>query len=177
MGRPAPILTDFFRDYLQVTRDRNDEELTSDVKDVVRTALTDNREFLPTGGVATCVSRANNVLRNAREINEEVIKHAVWVGAGQPAKDEDKARFDNSVDRLVRKKKLTGIAFTPAVSVLPRNVKRTITTEEGVKLVYNTALEGQAVVIESLRDGRTRFVVTTGSFTDDVNSDRPGRSA
>jgi hypothetical protein len=177
MGRPSPVLTDFFREYLQVVRDRNDEELTRDVKEAVRMALTDNREFLPRGGLATCVARANNVLRDAQEINEEVIRQAVWIGAGQPAGDEEKARFDNSVDRLVRKKKLTGVAFAPAASILPRNFRRSITTEEGVKLIYNTALEGQVVVEQKLPDGRTQFVVTTESFTDDVNSDRAGRSA
>src|SRR3546814_16896127 len=36
MGRPAPELTDFFRDYLQITRERNDQELTRDVKEIVR---------------------------------------------------------------------------------------------------------------------------------------------
>lgn len=177
MGRPAPMLTDFFREYLQVTRDRGDDELTSDAKEVVRQALLDNREFLPKGGLATCVSLANGVLRNSPEINEDVIRQAVWVGAGQPADDETKDRFNNSVDRLVRKKKLTGLAFAPAPAVLPRSVRRTVTTEEGVKLEYNTALEGQAVVEERLADGRTRFVVTTGSYTDDVNASRPGRPA
>src|SRR3546814_11446719 len=82
---PFPTLfRSFFRDYLQITRERNDQELTSDVKEIVRLALLDNREFLPKGGVATCVSRATGVLRNAPEINEEVIRQAVWVGAGQP---------------------------------------------------------------------------------------------
>ncbi|ESZ12383.1 hypothetical protein NKH34_28420 [Mesorhizobium sp. M1148] len=177
MGRPAPVLTDFFRDYLQVTRDRNDEELTSDVKEVVRNALSDHKEFLPKGGMATCVSRANGVLRVAPEINEEVIRQAVWVGAGQPTDEETKARFNNSVDRLVRKKKLVGLAFAPASSVLPKAVRRTIMTEEGVRLEYNTALEGQSVVEEKLDDGRTRFVVTTQGYTDDVNSDRTRRPA
>ena len=175
--RPAPTLTDFFRDYLQVARERSDQELTSDVKDVVRIALQDNREFLPKGGVAACVSRANGVLRAVQEINETVIRQAVWVGAGQPADDETKARFDNSVDRLVRKKKLAGLAFAPAPAVLPRSVKRTVTTQEGVRLEYNTALEGQSVVEETLPDGRTRFVVTTEGYTDDVNSDRTRRAA
>lgn len=174
MGRPAPVLTDFFRDYLQVARERSDRELTSDVKEVVRAALADNREFLPKGGLATCVSRATGVLRNAAEINEAVISQAVWVGAGRPGDDETKARFDNSVDRLVRRKKLTGLVFVPDHVVLPRSVKRTVTTEEGVKLEYNTALEGQTVVEEKLPDGRTRFVVITEGYTDDVNSDRAG---
>lgn len=176
MGRPAPMLTDFFRDYLQVLRERSDDELTSDVKDVVRIALLDNREFLPKGGVASCVSRANSILRNSPEINEDVIRQAVWVGAGKPADDEVKSRFSNSIDRLVRKKKLTGLAFAPSAAILPRTVRRTVTTEEGVRLEYNTALEGQAVLEERLPDGRTRFVVTTGSYKDEVNSDRSRRT-
>src|SRR3546814_13651958 len=133
MGRPAPELTDFFRDYLQITRERNDQELTSDVKEIVRLALLDNREFLPKGGVATCVSRATGVLRNAPEINEEVIRQAVWVGAGQPDDDETKAKFDKSVDRLVRKKKLTGVGFAPAPAILPRPVTRTVHNEDRIE--------------------------------------------
>lgn len=177
MGRPAPVLTEFFQGYLQVTRERSDHELTTDVKEVVRMALTDNRELLPKGGLASCVSRANDVLRNASELNEDVIKQAVWVGAGQPSLDDTKSRLDNSVARLVQKKKLTGLAFAPDPAALPRTVKRVITTEEGVKLEYNTALDGQAVVEERLHDGRTRFSVTTESFTDVVISDRAGRTA
>jgi len=177
MGRPAPELTDFFRNYLQITRERSDQELTSDAKEVVRSALLDNREFLPKGGVAACVSRATGVLRNAPEIDESTIRQAVWVGAGQPDDEKTKARFDKSVDRLVRKKKLLGVVFAPAAAILPRSVKRTVTTEEGVKLEYNTALEGQTVVEEKLPDGRTRFVVTTEGYTDGVNADRTGRAA
>src|SRR3546814_20100695 len=66
MGRPAAEVTDFFRDYLQITRERNDQELTSDVKEIVRLALLDNREFLPKGGVATCVSRATGEIGRAQ---------------------------------------------------------------------------------------------------------------
>lgn len=177
MGRPAPVITDYFRQYLQVARQRSDEELTADVKEVVRSALSDNREFLPAGGLAACVSVANSVLRVAQEINEEVIRHSVWVGAGQPGDEQTKARLDISVDRLVRKKRLTGLAFAPAAGVLPRSVRRTVTTEEGVKLEYNTALEGQSVVEEKLPDGQTRFVVTTRGYRDAVNPDRAGRAA
>lgn len=177
MGRPAPVITDYFRQYLQVARQRSDEELTADVKEVVRSALSDNREFLPAGGLAACVSVANSVLRVAQEINEEVIRHSVWVGAGQPGDEQTKARLDISVDRLVRKKRLTGLAFAPAAGVLPRSVRRTVTTEEGVKLEYNTALEGQSVVEEKLPDGQTQFVVTTRGYRDAVNPDRAGRAA
>jgi hypothetical protein len=177
MGRPAPMLTDFFRKYLQVTRDRSDEELTTTVKDVVRLALQDNREYLPRGGIAACVSRATDVLRTSPEISEDVIRQAVWVGAGQPDDEHVRARFNKSVDGLVLKKKLTGLVFAPAATVLPRSLKRTVTTAEGVKLEYNTRLEGRSVIEEELPDGRIRFVVTTEGYTDDVNGDRTGRTS
>lgn len=176
MGRPAPVLTEFFGKYLQVMRGRSDEELTRDVKDAVRTALQDNREFLPTGRMAVCVSRANGVLRNAPEINEEVIHQAVWVGAGLPDDEEIRERFKKSVERLIRKKKLTGLTFAPTPAVLPRTVKRTITTNEGVKIEYNTALDGQVVSEEMLDGGGTRFVVTTRGYRDEVGTDRTGRA-
>jgi hypothetical protein len=172
MGRPAPELTDFFQKYLQVTRARSDHELTDTVKEIIRTALSDNKEFLPKGGVAICVSMANNVLRNAPEINEDVIKQAVWVGAGQPDNDEIRKKFESSINRLMRRRKLVGLSFPPAPSALPRSIKRTVTTDEGVKLEYNTALEGQAVIEETLPNGRIRFTVTTQGYTDDVNSNR-----
>jgi len=177
MGRPAPVLTDYFLNYLQAVRERNDQELTTEVKDVVRQTLRDHKEFLPQGGLAISVSRANDVLRAAREINEDVIRQAVWVGAGQPDDDDLKAKLDGAVDRMVRKKKLSGLAFAPSAAALPRAVKRTVTTEEGVRIEYSTSLEGQAVQREDLGDGRTRFVVTTRSYTDDVISERPGRAA
>ncbi|CAB4325007.1 nucleoid-associated protein [Brucella sp. 191011898] len=176
MGRPAPIVTDFFRKYLQVKRERDDDELTGDVKDVVKTALHDNREFLPKTHFAACVSQANAVLRNAPEINESVIQQAVWVGAGQPEAEEIVERFTKSVERLIRRKKLEGISFAPSRSVLPRSVKRTITTTEGVKIEYNTALEGQTVVIEDMGAGSTRFVITTQGYTDDVNTSKDRRT-
>lgn len=177
MGRPAPLLTEYFKDYLQVVRDRTDEQLTSDVKEAVRIALSDNKEYLPRGGLAGCVSRANDVLRNSPELNEDVIRQAVWVGAGQPEDETIRARLEQSIDRLVRKKKLSGIAFAPSAAQLPRSVKRTVTTTEGVRIEYNTALAGQAVVEQELGDGRVQFVITTESYTDGVDADRIGRTA
>jgi hypothetical protein len=84
MGRPVPQLTDYFIRYLQVVRDRTDSELTTAVKEVVRSALGDHREHLPSGGVAPAVSRALEVLRSTETITEDVVNHAVWMGPGSP---------------------------------------------------------------------------------------------
>lgn len=176
MGRPAPVLTDFFLNYLQVTRDRSDRDLTSEVKEVVRLALGDNKEYLPRGGLAQCVARAVDVLRDAEEINEDVIRQAVWVGAGQPADDAVKDKLATSTNRLIRKKRLAGLSFAPYQDALPRSVRRSIQTEEGVTLEYNTALEGQAVRRDDLPDGTIQFVVTTRRYTDGVLSERAGRT-
>lgn len=176
MGRPSPILTDFFLNYLQVTRDRSDRDLTSEVKDLVRLALGDNKEYLPRGGLAQGVARAVDVLRDSVEISEDVIRQAVWVGAGQPADDSIKDQLTTSVDRLIRKKRLSGVSFAPDQDALPRSVRRSIHTLEGVTLEYNTALEGQAVRKTDLPDGTTQFVVTTRSYTDGVLSEKSGRT-
>lgn len=175
MGRPTPELTDYFAQYLQVVRDRSDGELTTAVKEVVRTSLEDNREFLPAGGVAPAVSRALEVLRNTDTVNEEVINQAVWVGAGQPADDEVKEHLKKSVGRLVKRKRLAGVSFPPDGSQLGRPVTRRIRTEEGVTIEYNTGLEGEAVRKVDTPDGTTQFIVTTRKFTDAVLSEKSGR--
>ncbi|SER60248.1 hypothetical protein SAMN05216548_12914 [Faunimonas pinastri] len=175
MGRPAPTLTSYFQDYLQVERERNDQDLTREVRDVVRTALQDNKEYLPRGGVAVGLARALDVLRNAPEINEDVVRQAVWVGAGQPEDARVRGTLDTSVNRLVRRRRLEGVAFAPHQEGLPRSVRRQVQTEEGVTLEYNTALEGQAVRREEQPNGETRFVVTTRNYTDGVITERGRR--
>ncbi len=161
MGRPAPQLTDYFIRYLQVVRDRTDAELTTAVKEVVRTALEDHRELLPSGGVASAVSRALEVLRNAETVTEEVLNHAVLVGAGQPADEHVRDSLKKSVDRLVTRKRLDGVAFPPDGGQLGRPITRLVRTEEGVTIQYNTGLEGEAVRKAELSDGATQFIITT----------------
>jgi hypothetical protein len=176
MGKPAPNLTDFFQNYLQVVRDRTDEELTREVREVIRTALTDHREHFQRGEMAAGVARAVDVLRNAPEITEDVMRQAVWVGAGQPEDEAFKSALDVSVDRLIRRKKLAGISFAPHQEGLPRSVRRRVQTQEGITIEYNTGLEGQAIRKE-VEDGITRFIVTTRDYSDGVISDRIGRTA
>ncbi|MDB5606396.1 MAG: hypothetical protein JWP25_3296 [Bradyrhizobium sp.] len=175
MGRPAPELTDYFIRYLQVVRDRTDSELTIAVKDVVRTTLEDQRERLPSGTVASAVSRALEVLRNTAMVTDDVINHAVWVGAGQPADDQIRDSLKKSVDRLIKRKRLAGVSFPPDGSQLGRPITRLVRTEEGVTIQYNTGLEGQAVRRMDLPDGATQFIVTTRKYTDAVLSESSGR--
>lgn len=149
-------------------------KITLAVKEVVRTALGDNREFLPSGGVAPAVSRALDVLRRTEAITEDVINQAVWVGAGQPRDDEVKGALAKSVGRLVKRKKLAGVAFPPDAGQLGRAVTRLVRTEEGVTLQYNTGLEGDAVRRIDLENGSTQFVITTKKFTDHVLAEKSG---
>lgn len=175
MGRPAPALTDFFLGYLQVVRVRTDEELTREVREVVRLALTDHREHFQRGELAAGVARAVDVLRNAPEINEDVMRQAVWVGAGQPDNEVFRDKLDVSVNRLIRRKKLAGLSFSPHQEGLPRSVRRVVQTQEGITIEYNTSLEGQAIRKEDLETGMTRFIVTTWGYSDGVISDRVRR--
>ncbi len=175
MGRPTPELTDYFIRYLQVTRDRTDGELTTAVKEVVRTALEDHREFLPPGGVAPAVSRALEVLRNTEAVTEDVVSHAVWMGAGQPTDDQVRNSLKKSVSRLVKRKRLAGVTFPPDGSQLGRPITRVVRTEEGVTIHYNTGLEGGAVRKVDTADGATQFIVTTRKYIDGVASEISGR--
>ncbi|MGD1036000.1 MAG: hypothetical protein ABR878_02165 [Roseiarcus sp.] len=175
MGRPAPQLTDYFIRYLQVVRDRTDSELTTAVKDVVRTTLEDHRELLPSGGVAPAVSRALEVLRNAETVTEDVVNRAVWVGAGQPADDHVRDSLKKSVGRLVKRKRLAGVVFPPDGGQLGRPITRLVRTEEGVTIQYNTGLEGQAVRKTERSDGATQFIITTRRYTDAVLPESSGR--
>lgn len=177
MGRPSPNLTDFFQNYLQVFRERTDQELTTEVREIIRTALMDHREHFQKGEMAAGVARAIDILRTAPEINEDVIRQAVWVGAGQPEDGAFKDKLGVAVDRLVRKKKLMGLSFAPDQSSLPRAVRRRVQTQEGVTIEYNTSLEGQAIRRETLEDGSTRFIVITRDYSDGVISDRGGRTS
>ena len=176
MGRPSPEITEYFLRYLQVERSRSDLDLTNIAKEIIRTALVDYKELLPRGGVAVAVSTAYDVLRNAPEVNEAVIAQAVWVGIGQPEDDEFKGKINASVERLISRKKISGISFVPEIRLLRRNVNRIVRTEEGVTIQYDTNLEGQSVRRVELSDGTYEFIVKTRSYTDDVlpeNARRP----
>lgn len=175
MGRPAPQLTDYFIRYLQVERERTDGELTTAVKDIVRTALEDHRELLPQGGVGAAVSRALDVLRHTEMVTEDVVNHAVWMGAGQPADDHVRDALKKSVGRLVKRKHLAGVSFPPDASLLARPVTRMVRTKEGVTIKYDTGLEGQAVRKTETPDGETQFIITTRQYTDAVLPEGAGR--
>lgn len=175
MGRPTPQLTDYFIKYLQVVRDREDGELTNTVKEAVRTSLIDNRDILPPGGVAPAYSRALEVLRNSEIITEDIVRHAVFVGAGEPRDDDTKEKLKKTVARQIKSKKLTGIAFPPDRNKLGRTMLKQVRTEEGVLIQYNTGLEGQAVKKIDLDDGSIQFVVTTKKYTDNVLPESPNK--
>jgi len=175
MGRPSPQLTEYFAQYLDVVRDRSDNELTAAIKEVVRTALEDHRERLPPGGVASAVSRAFEVLRNSEAITEDVVNHAVWSGAGQPGDEQSREALKKSVDRLVKRKRLSGVAFPPDATQLGKPVTRVVRTDEGVTIQYNTGLEGHAVRKVELPNGEHQFIITTKRYTDGTLAEGAGR--
>jgi hypothetical protein len=176
MGKPAPELTDYFRMFLDVERTRDDRQLTKDVKSVIRTVLQDHSEHL-TDTMSVSVSRGFDVLRNASEVDEGTVKHAVWTGAGEPSDEAFRTVLDAAVDRLLKRRKLSGISFAPTKDVLRRSVRRKVTTDEGVTLEYDTSLAGGAVLEEDLVDGGKRFIVTTKGYKDAVLDDQPERAA
>lgn len=175
VGRPSPNLTEYFQHYLEVHRDRSDDELTKLAKNTVRDSLSDIRGSIP-GPFASAVSRGYQVLRAAEAITEDVIVQAAWVGAGQPGGDEPRAKLNKAVERHLKKNKLVGIQFRADTNVLRPSLKRKIMTDEGVSIEYDTALDNESVVQECQLDGTTTFIIKTKGFRDDVSAEKLGRS-
>lgn len=174
MSRKKPDLTNFFERYLEATRSRDDEELTMAARDAVRETLRDTKAQHGQD-VPRSVSRAIDVLRQSEVVTEDTIRHAVWVGAGQPDVDEINDALTKAATRHIAKRKLGACEFNPEQGALPRSLKKRITTEEGVTIVYDSGLDGGTVQRERQADGTTVFRIETREFSSDVISDRPGR--
>lgn len=167
MSRRKPDLTDFFQRYLEASRARDDEELTRGARNVVQETLRDTKEQHGQA-VPQAVARANEVLRNAPVITEDVIRNAVWAGAGHPDDAQVREALDRATGRHITRNKLGDCEFNTARQALPRSLKKRILTAEGVTIEYDTTLDGGAVRQQQLEDGRTIFVIETLEFSQDV---------
>lgn len=175
MSRRKPDLTDYFQRYLEVKRSRSDEELTKEAKVVVTESIraSKDRHGQP---IPQAVARAIAVLRDAQTITEEVIKNAVWVGAGHPDDEDLKDEINRITQREIGRRRLSDCEFDTERRALPRAVKRRIKTVEGVSVTFDSDLEGRVVQM-TRADGTTTITIQTQEITqDDVVSEPLGRA-
>lgn len=166
MGR-APDLTDYFRKFLQVRRDRTDRELNENLNEAVRSTLENCRDLLPDRNVAAAVAAVKDTLRGRESINESAIQEAVFVAAGRPEDEDQRATLEKATQQQIRRKRLGGVEFRPDPQVLRRAPRRLIRTAEGVKIEYPGEQENAAVTRQSTGSGTTITIRTTQRLVED----------
>jgi hypothetical protein len=152
MGR-APDLTDYFRNFLDVKRSRSDHELSVDLNEMLRATLTACREFIPNRDVPAALEASKVSLRGREVIDESAIREAIYVGSGRPDDEATRVELDRSATREIKRRKLAGVEFRPALAVLAQRPRRQIKTIESVVLSYPGEEEGKSVRRERQPDG------------------------
>ncbi len=173
----APNLTDYFMKFLEVERDRSDEELNRSVNEGLRQVLNDTRDLLPGKDVGLALAMAKDILRNRQLIDEEAIAEAVFTAAGNPEGEDERKLIQRAINSQVKRQKLTGLSFKPDAQVLRRSQRRRLRTAEGVVLEYPTDLENASVKRTVHADGSATFVIETKRVEDDqIVRERAGAS-
>jgi hypothetical protein len=159
--KQAPDLTEYFANFLDVSRSRSDNELTKAVNEAVLKALKDSADILPDGSVSAAYKIAREALRQRDSIDNEAVVEAVVLSAGSPEDENVRARLDKNVRRALKSRKLDGVSFRPDRAVLNVSKRQKVQTAEGVNLDYPGSLENNGVTREVLPGGGTRFVIET----------------
>lgn len=165
--KTAPEIGDYFASYLHVSRQRSDEELTQAVKDVVRQALGESRDLLPDRNVPRAIQRAQAVLRDRQQIDEDAVQEAILAAAGNPEDEGVRSQLQARTRRKLRSAKLEGLAFPPSGRILQRPPIRQVKTTEGVTLIYpDDAAEGTVRRVDTAEGGQV-ITITTRHVTED----------
>lgn len=165
-ARSSPELSDYYAKFLDVTRTRSDEELSSAVKEALRQTFTACKKLLPEENVARAISHAIGGLRDRPKINEDAIIDAVLAAAGMPEDEETIVKLQHQTRKTIKKMRLDGLEFKPDKKILNKPSLRRVKTTEGVTLTYPDGV-GAAVVREKLEDGGEKMTVTTRKVVED----------
>lgn len=160
-------ISDYFEDFLNVTRQRSDQELNGSVKDVLIQVLRDCKDVLPGGNFSQAYSAAVTILRGRKEINEKVIVDAVLMASGDPQGEEVVLRLQNATNKSIKKYKLTGLEFKPDFTVLKKPPTRKVKTTEGAVLIFPDNLTGTSIdILYDQQDGDI-ITIKTKKITED----------
>lgn len=175
MGK-TPDLTDYFKRFLDVVRDRSDEELNKAASDAVLEVLKSHKENLPDRDVKAALRVAHEILRGAQLITSEVITHAVVRAADAEEDEELRNSLSKAVNRRVRASGLDGLEFPPVQNILNRASRVVLKTRESVEITYPAGLEGSRVNREPLPQGGEIITIRTDSAVEEkVVSEKASR--
>ena len=166
MGK-APNLTDYFTSFLEVERDRSDEELNRAVNESLRVVFNTIRDILPGKNVGAALSAAKEGLRNRALIDDAAIHEAVHAAADHPEAAESKDLIRKAVDRQLRHHRIGGLSFKPDAQILRKSQRRRLTMAEGITLEYPLELEGASIKRDLRPDGSATITIRTQKVEDD----------
>lgn len=160
MGNP-PDLTDYFEGFLEVKRERNNAQLSQDLRVALRSVVEDLRDYLPDRDVPAALRAAKEALQGREKVDEAAVQEALFVAAGRPEEEAARAAVERAVAKHLKAKKLNGVTFKPDASVLRTAARRRIRTAEGVIIEFPGDQENKTVRRQFLPDGGATITVRT----------------
>lgn len=157
----APDLTDYFEAFLGVKRERNNAQLSQDLRSALRSVVEELRDHLPNRDVPAALRAAKEALQGREAVDEVAVCEAMVVAAGRPQDEEVRAAVDRAVTRHLRAKKLMGVTFKPDADVLRTAARRRIRTAEGVTIEFPGDQENITVRRQLMPGGGATITVQT----------------
>jgi hypothetical protein len=165
--RAAPELSDYFQEFLGVSREVDDAELSAKALDVLQATLQKFKADLPKQDVSAALASARGILGKASKVNNQAIIDAVIEGAGHPADAALVQRITDETQRRIRKAKLENLTFKPVRQVLRQAPTRRLRTTEGVIVIFPDDAAGSTVQIVDNGAAGQRIIIDTKQITDD----------
>lgn len=165
--KTQPNISEYFANFLEVARVRDDHQLNEDLVVTLRGVLEAIKEELPERNVPRALRETKALLRQREEITEEAIFEAVIMAAGAPEDEDVRAKIQKKTSSKLRSAKLEGLTFKPDTSVLTLPSLRKVSTIEGIVLTYPDDPEALTVRRESRREGGEIITITTQQVVDD----------
>ena len=159
----SPDLTEYFERFLEVSRHRDDVELSKRLNETLRHALEECKEILPDRDVVGALRRAKECLRGREAVSDDAVHEAILV-ASNPPSELERAQLERATRKFLRQNRLAGVTFRPDPAILRTSARRKVRTVEGVVLMYPGDQEDRAV---------TRQVGHNGAITITVRTNHP----
>ncbi len=164
---PGLDIADYFALFLNVKRNRSDEELTKTVRGILRDTLTEIREHLPEGGVAQAFRRAQGTLRDRTLVTSASISEAITAAADGIGNESLTADILSRVSRKIRSANLDGLEFPPDRSILQKPSLRRLKTTEGVTILYPDDVDRSVIERQRLAGGGEVITIRTAKPTEE----------
>jgi hypothetical protein len=166
--RATPDISDYFRQFLGVTRSICDEELSRTVLDLVQKTLQAFKSELPGQNLSGALASARGVLGNRAIIDGPAIVEAVLHGAGEPSDAKLRKKIVDATEGRIRKARIDQLAFQPVRAILRQPPTRRIITAEGVVVSFPDSATGSTVQILDNGAQGQRIIIDTQKITDDA---------